>query len=48
MGNITKLILVTYPDRFRLDEAKSLAESLPHCKVIKIFTQRYLDRAEYG
>lgn len=48
MGNITKLILVTYPDRFRLEEAKSLAESLPHCKVIKIFTQRYLDRAEYG
>jgi GTP-binding protein HflX len=48
LENLTKVILVTYPDRFRLEEAKSLVESLPQSKIVKIFTQRYLDRAEYG
>lgn len=48
MENLTNVILVTYPDRFRLEEAKSLVESLPQSKIVKIFTQRYLDRAEYG
>jgi GTPase len=38
---------VTYPDRFRLEEAKSLVESLQN-KIVKVFTQKYLDRAEYG
>ncbi|HET6800985.1 MAG TPA: GTPase HflX, partial [Nitrososphaeraceae archaeon] len=47
MKNLTKVILVTYPDRFRLEEAKSLAESLQN-KIVKVFTQKYLDRAEYG
>ncbi|MDQ4014104.1 MAG: GTPase HflX, partial [Thermoproteota archaeon] len=47
LGNLTKVILVTYPDRFRLEEAKSLAESLQN-KIVKVFTQKYLDRAEYG
>ncbi|HZB16844.1 MAG TPA: GTPase HflX, partial [Nitrososphaeraceae archaeon] len=47
MKNQTKVILVTYPDRFRLEEAKSLAESLQN-KIVKVFTQKYLDRAEYG
>ena len=41
------MILVTYPDSFRLEEAKSLAESLQN-KIVKVFTQKYLDRAEYG
>src|ERR687891_1319569 len=48
LRNLTKIILVTYPDSFRLEEAKSLVESLPQVKIIKIFTQKYLDRAEYG
>jgi GTPase len=48
MENITKVILITYPDRFRLEEARSLVESLPQNKIVKIFTQRYLNRAEYG
>ena len=47
MEDLTKVILVTYPDRFRLEEAKSLAESLQN-KIVKVFTQKYLDRAEYG
>lgn len=47
MKNLTKVILVTYPDSFRLEEAKSLVESLQN-KIVKVFTQKYLDRAEYG
>ncbi|MDQ3838484.1 MAG: GTPase HflX [Thermoproteota archaeon] len=47
MENLTKVILVTYPDSFRLEEAKSLVESLQN-KIVKVFTQKYLDRAEYG
>src|SRR5215217_1690208 len=47
LGNLTKVILVTYPDSFRLEEAKSLVESLQN-KIVKVFTQKYLDRAEYG
>ena len=38
---------MTYPDSFRLEEAKSLVESLQN-KIVKVFTQKYLDRAEYG
>ena len=48
MENLTKIILVTYPDSFRLEEAKSLVESLPQVKIIKIFTQKYLDHSKYG
>jgi GTPase len=48
LENLTKIILVTYPDSFRLEEAKSLVESLPQVKTIKIFTQKYLDRSKYG
>jgi GTPase len=48
MENFNRVILITYPDRFRLEEAKSLVESLPQSKIVKIFTQRYLNRAEYG
>jgi GTPase len=47
LKNLSKVILVTYPDSFRLEEAKSLAESLQN-KIVKVFTQKYLDRAEYG
>ena len=48
MENLTKVILITYPDSFRLEEAKSLVESLPQVKIIKIFTQKYLDHSKYG
>jgi GTP-binding protein HflX len=47
LKNLTKVILVTYPDGFRLEEAKSLVESLQN-KIVKVFTQKYLDRADYG
>jgi GTPase len=48
LENLTKVILVTYPDSFRLEEAKSLVESLPQYKIIKVFTQKYLDHSKYG
>src|ERR687892_566619 len=48
LRNLTKVILVAYPDSFRLEEAKSLVESLPQVKTIKIFTQKYLDPSKYG
>jgi GTP-binding protein HflX len=48
LENLTKVILVTYPDSFRLEEAKSLVESLPQTKIIKVFTQKYLDHSKYG
>jgi GTPase len=48
LENLTKVILVTYPDSFRLEEAKSLVESLPETKIINIFTQKYLDRSKHG
>ena len=39
MENLLKVILITYPDRFRLEEARSLVESLePQNKTVKIFT----------
>jgi hypothetical protein len=47
LENQTKVILVAYPDRFRLEEAKSLVESLQN-EIVKAYTQKYLDRAEFG
>jgi GTPase len=43
-----EVVLVTYPDSFTLQEAKSLAESITGWSVVKIFTQKYLNHAEYG
>ncbi len=43
-----ELVLVTYPDSFTLKEAKSLAESMSGWSIVKIFTQKYLNYAEYG
>jgi GTP-binding protein HflX len=48
LENSTRVILITYPDSFRLEEAKSLVESLPNYKIVKIFTQKYLDHSKYG
>lgn len=49
----TKVVLVTYPDTFRHDEARSLVESatsptMHSYEIAKIFTQRYLNRSKYG
>ena len=43
-----EVILVTYPDSFILQEAKSLAESMAGWHVTKVFTQKYLNHSEYG
>ncbi len=43
-----EVVLVTYADDFRLNEAKSLVESMPNWHVAKIFTQKYLNHSEYG
>lgn len=43
----TRVILVSYPDSFRLEEGKSLVESAD-CKIVKVFTQKYLSHSQYG
>ncbi|HET7389488.1 MAG TPA: GTPase HflX [Nitrososphaeraceae archaeon] len=44
----TKVIVVTYPDSFRLEEANSLVGSLTDCRIVKVVTQKYLNHSEYG
>jgi GTPase len=44
----TKVIVITYPDTFRLTEAKSLIDSLTDCRIVKVVTQKYLNHSEYG
>src|SRR5215211_5304092 len=48
--NVTKVILVAYPDDFRLQEGKSLVESLVietrGLQIVKIVTQKYLNNLE--
>jgi GTPase len=51
--NSTKVILVTYPDSFSLQEAQSLVESSSSSidsqpQIVKVFTQKYLNHARYG
>ncbi len=48
MKNNTKTILVTYPDDFAINEAKSLVNSISEYEIIKVFSQKYLNRAKYG
>ena len=56
MSNSTiKVVLITYPDSFRSDEAKTLVESAAQTKttihayqIIKTFTQKYLNHSRYG
>ena len=49
-----KVVLATYPDTFRHDEARSLVESasssptMSSYEITKIFTQKYLNRSRYG
>jgi GTP-binding protein HflX len=45
--SLRRVALVTYPDSFALEEAKSLVESAER-KTIGIFTQKYLNHSEYG
>ena len=42
-----KTILVSYPDSFMLEEGRNLVESAD-CKIVKVFTQKYLNHSEYG
>jgi GTP-binding protein HflX len=42
-----EVVLVTYPDSFTLEEAKSLVDSAGR-KPLRVFTQKYLNHAEYG
>lgn len=42
-----KVVLVTYPDGFALDEAKSLVDSADRTSVA-VFTQKYLNHSQYG
>ena len=48
-----KVILVTYPDSFSVQEAQSLVESsspsmAPHPQIVKVITQKYLNHSRYG
>jgi GTP-binding protein HflX len=45
--NLQRVALVTYPDSFTLEEAKSLVESADR-KTVRVFTQKYLNHSEYG
>jgi GTPase len=47
--NVTKVVLVTYPDDFRLQEGKSLVDSATEgYQIAKVVTQKYLNHSEYG
>ena len=46
-NRLTRTILVSYPDSFRLEEGKSLVESAD-CKIVKVFSQKYLNHSQYG
>jgi GTPase len=48
--NLTKVILVTYPNSFSLEEAKGLVQSLSsvNCQIVKVVTQKYLNHSQYG
>ena len=43
-----KVVLITYPDDFILNEAKQLVLSIPEYEIVKVFTQKYLNHAKYG
>jgi GTP-binding protein HflX len=51
--NSPKVVLVTYPDNFSLQEAEGLVESslpsmAPRPQILKVFTQKYLNHSRYG
>jgi GTP-binding protein HflX len=45
--SIRKVVLVTYPDDFTQEEAKGLVNSADR-KILRVFTQKYLNRSKYG
>jgi len=45
---LIKVILVTYPQDFILNEGKQLVLSIPNYEIVKVFTQKYLNHAKYG
>ncbi|MDX1372592.1 MAG: GTPase HflX, partial [Nitrososphaeraceae archaeon] len=45
---LTKVVLVTYPDDFILNEGKQLVLSIPNYEIVEVFTQKYLNHAKYG
>jgi GTP-binding protein HflX len=48
MPHTIKVVLVSYPDEFTIDEAKGLVLSMPEYQITKVFTQKYLNRSKYG
>jgi GTP-binding protein HflX len=47
--NLTKVILVTYPDSCAIEEAKSLVQSLSmNYQIVKVVTQKYINHSEYS
>ncbi|HEY6587509.1 MAG TPA: GTPase HflX, partial [Nitrososphaeraceae archaeon] len=44
----SKVILVTYPDDFIINEGKQLILSIPEYEIVKVFTQKYLNHSKYG
>ena len=42
------MVLVTYPDSFAMEEAKSLVDSSEGRKNVRTFTQKYLNHSQYG
>jgi len=47
MDCLKKTILITYHDKFAIQEALGLAEAVDY-EVVKLITQRYLSKAKYG
>ena len=45
---LSKVILVTYPDDFIINEGKQLILSIPEYEIAKVFTQKYLNHSKYG
>ena len=45
---LKKIVLITYPDDFILNEAKELVLSIPEYDLAEVFTQKYLNRSKYG
>jgi GTP-binding protein HflX len=45
--SMRNVVLVTYPDNFVLEEAKSLVDSAGR-RILRVFTQKYLNHSQYG
>lgn len=45
--SLRNVVLVTYPGAFVLEEAKSLVDSADR-RILRVFTQKYINHSEYG